>query len=457
MPSYFAETALLPSGWAARVRFDVNAAGDLTAVTPEAAPDGATRLHGVAVPGMPDLHSHAFQRAMAGLGERVGPGGDSFWSWRDVMYRFLAKLTPDDIEAIAAQLYVELLKHGYTAVAEFHYLHNDPTGGAYETRAELAERILAAAGATGIGVTLLPVLYQASQFGGKPPAEGQRRFVLSTGDFLGLVEKLVHRHRRDKQVRVGIAPHSLRAAPAEALRETLAAVHKLDPGMPVHIHAAEQTREVDDCIAWSGKRPVEWLLDEIGIDKRWCLVHATHMTADETKRLAASGAVAGLCPTTEGNLGDGLFPLPAFLESGGAFGVGSDSNVATSPVEELRWLEYGQRLITRARNLAEKKVGASTGAGLFRRALAGGAQALARPIGALAPGSRADIVVLDPDHPALYGRSGDTLLDSWIFSGNANPVRDVIVGGQMVVREGVHPHEEQALADYRRAVARLGD
>jgi formimidoylglutamate deiminase len=457
MPSYFAETALLPTGWAARVRFEVDTAGDLAAVTANAPPDGASRLHGVAVPGMPDLHSHAFQRAMAGLGERVGPGGDSFWSWRDVMYRFLAKLSPDDIEAIAAQLYVELLKHGYTAVAEFHYLHNDPAGGAYETRAELAERILAASGAAGIGLTLLPVLYQTSQFGGKPPTEGQRRFVLSTADFLGLVEKLVHRHRRDKQVRVGIAPHSLRAAPPDALRETLAAVRKFDAAMPVHIHAAEQTREVEDCIAWSGKRPVEWLLDEVGIDKRWCLVHATHMTADETNRLAASGAVAGLCPTTEGNLGDGLFPLPAFLDAGGAFGVGSDSNVATSPVEELRWLEYGQRLITRTRNLAEKAVGASTGAGLFRRALAGGALALGRPIGALAPGMRADIVVLDPDHPALYGRSGDTLLDSWIFSGNANPVRDVIVGGQTVVRDGVHPHEEQALADYRRAVARLGD
>jgi formimidoylglutamate deiminase len=455
MPSYFAEQALLPSGWAANVRFDVDPAGDLIAVTPAGSADGARRLHGVAVPGMPDLHSHAFQRAMAGLGERAGPAGDSFWSWRDVMYRFLAKLLPDDIEAIAAQLYVELLKHGYTAVAEFHYLHNDPTGGPYENRGELAERILHAAGATGIGVTLLPVLYQASQFGGKPPTEGQRRFVLTTEEFLALVERLSQRHRRDKQVRIGIAPHSLRAAPPEALRTTLDALRSFDADAPVHIHAAEQTREVEDCLAWSGKRPVEWLLDEMAIDKRWCLVHATHMTAEETQRFAASGAVAGLCPTTEGNLGDGLFPFMDFLGAGGAFGIGSDSNVATSPVEELRWLEYGQRLITRARNLADRTEGASTGATLFRRALAGGAQALARPIGALAPGHRADIVVLDPGHPALYGRSGDTLLDSWIFSGNANPVRDVLVGGHIVVRDGVHPHEEQALADYRRAVARL--
>jgi formimidoylglutamate deiminase len=456
MPTYFAEHALLPSGWAARVRFDVDAAGDIAAVTPGASADGAERLHGIAVPGMPNLHSHAFQRAMAGLAERAGPEGDSFWGWRDVMYRFLARLSPDDVEAVAAQLYVELLKFGYTAVAEFHYLHNDPTGGVYENRGELADRILAAAGATGIGLTLLPVLYQTSQFGGTPPTEGQRRFTMATDDFLALVETLSRRHRRDRQVRIGIAPHSLRAVPPEPLRAAADALHKLDPAAPIHIHAAEQTREVEDCLAWSGKRPVEWLLENTGIDKTWCLVHATQMTAEETRALAASGAVAGLCPTTEGNLGDGLFPLTDFLAAGGRFGVGSDSNVATSPVEELRWLEYGQRLVTRKRNVTEKSVGAATGANLLRRALAGGAQALARPIGALAPGKRADIVVLDPDHPALLGRRDDTLLDSWIFSGNANPVRDVMVGGQWVVRDGVHPHEEQAFADYRRAVARLG-
>jgi formimidoylglutamate deiminase len=405
---------------------------------------------------MPDLHSHAFQRAMAGLAERAGPEGDSFWSWREVMYRFLARLSPDDVEAIAAQLYIELLKHGYTAVAEFHYLHNDPTGGPYENRSELAERIVAAAGATGIGLTLLPVLYQTSQFGGKPPTEGQRRFTMPTDDFMALVEKLLHRHRRDRQVRVGIAPHSLRAVPPEPLRAAIAMLRRHDAEAPIHIHAAEQIKEVEDCIAWSGRRPVEWLLENASPDRRWCLVHCTHMTPEETRALAASGAVVGLCPTTEGNLGDGVFPLPAFLDAGGRFGIGTDSNVATSPVEELRWLEYVQRLVARARNLTEKTVGAATGASLYRRALAGGAAALGRPIGALAPGNRADIVVLDPAHPALLGRVGDALLDSWIFSGNANPVRDVMVGGQWVVRDGAHPHEEQALADYRRAVARLG-
>lgn len=455
MPSYYADHALLPSGWAERVRLEVDANGTITAVQVGGDASGAVRLAGVAVPGMPNVHSHAFQRAMAGLAERAGPEGDNFWSWREVMYRFLARLSPADVEAIAAQLYVELLKHGYTAVAEFHYLHNDPQGQAYENRGELGDRIVAAAGATGIGMTLLPVLYQTSQFGGKPPTEGQRRFLLATDDYLALVEALVHRHRRDPQVRIGIAPHSLRAVPPTPLTEAIDAVTRLDPAAPIHVHAAEQTREVEDCVAWSGQRPVEWLLAQAPVDGRWCLIHCTHVTPQETSALAARQAVAGLCPTTEANLGDGVFPLTAYLGAGGRFGIGTDSNVATSPVEELRWLEYAQRLVRRARNLTETRSGEATGANLFRRALSGGAQALGRPVGALAPGSRADIVVLDPLHPALVGRSGDTLLDSWVFSGNSTPVRDVMVGGHFVVREGVHPYEEQAFADYRRAMTRL--
>jgi formimidoylglutamate deiminase len=256
-------------------------------------------------------------------------------------------------------------------------------------------------------------------------------------------------------VRIGIAPHSLRAVPPAPLTEAVDAVTRLDPAAPIHVHAAEQTREVEDCVAWSGQRPVEWLLAQAPVDGRWCLIHCTHMTPQETSALAARQAVAGLCPTTEANLGDGVFPLTAYLGAGGRFGIGTDSNVATSPVEELRWLEYAQRLVRRARNLTETRSGEATGANLFRRALSGGAQALGRPVGALAPGSRADIVVLDPLHPALVGRSGDTLLDSWVFSGNSTPVRDVMVGGHFVVREGVHPYEEQAFADYRRAMTRL--
>lgn len=455
MPSYFAEHALLPTGWATNVRLDVDASGTITSVTADTIAGDAERLHGIAVPGMPNLHSHAFQRAMAGLAERVGPEGDNFWSWREVMYRFLARLSPADVEAIATQLYVELLKHGYTAVAEFHYLHNDPDGRPYENRAELAERIVAAASAAGIGLTLLPVLYQTSQFGGVAPAPGQRRFILATDDFVDLVERLYQRHRRDRQIRIGIAPHSLRAVTPNMLAACIEAATRLDAAMPIHIHAAEQTKEVEDCLTWSGQRPVEWLLDHAPVDTRWCLVHCTHMTPAETERLAASGAVAGLCPTTEANLGDGIFSLTAYVRAGGRFGIGTDSNVSTNPVEELRWLEYTQRLIKRARNVTESTQGAATGAGLFRRATAGGAQALGRPIGGLEPERRADIVVLDPDHPALTGRNGDTLLDSWIFCGTGTPVRDVMVGGHWVVRDGMHVHEEQSLANFRKTVARL--
>jgi formimidoylglutamate deiminase len=279
--------------------------------------------------------------------------------------------------------------------------------------------------------------------------------VLATDDFLALVDRLAQRHRRDRQVRIGIAPHSLRAVTPESLRAALAGLERIDPAAPVHLHVAEQTAEVEACLAWSGARPVEWMVSNETISPRWCLVHATHMTPAETAALARSGAVAGLCPTTEANLGDGLFALPDFLAAGGALGIGSDSNVSVSPVEELRWLEYGQRLARRARNVAAPAPGASTGASLFRAALAGGARASGRKIGALAPGHRADLVALDPEHAALAGRREDALLDSWIFAGNDTPVADVMVGGQWVVRDGRHPHEEQARAGYARALAKL--
>jgi formimidoylglutamate deiminase len=455
MPRYLAETAWLPEGWARDVVIDVDAAGDLVAVTPGGDASGAARLAGPAVPGIPDLHSHAFQRAMAGLTEAAGPAGDDFWSWRDLMYRFLDRLGPADVEAIAAQLHVELLRHGYTAIAEFHYLHNDRGGGAYEVETTLADAVCAAAGASGIGLTLLPVAYRQGGFGGKPISAAQRRFALDDVRYARLVETLVARHRRDAQIRVGVAPHSLRAVGPEDLAAVVALATRLDRDMPVHIHVAEQTREVADCLAWSGARPVAWLLDHAQVDHRWCLVHATHMDADEIARLARSRAVAGLCPTTEANLGDGIFALPAFRAAGGVFGIGSDSNVSVSPAEELRWLEYGQRLITRTRNVAAAAPGVSTGATLLRAALAGGAQACGRPIGAIAPGRRADIVVLDRAHPALVARDGDALLDGWIFSGNDTPVRDVMVGGHWVVREGHHVHQDQARADFARCMRRL--
>jgi formimidoylglutamate deiminase len=455
MPALFAETALLPEGWAERVRIDWDAGGTITSVKVGAAP-GSAELADALVPGMPNLHCHAFQRAMAGLTQRAGPEGDDFWSWREVMYRFLAALDPDQIEAIAAQLYVELLKAGYTAVAEFHYVHNDPAGRPYADRAELARRIAAAAGATGIRLTLLPVLYQTANFGGAAPKEGQRRFLLATDAFNALVESLLKAYRGSGAVRVGIAPHSLRAVPPRALAEAKAALDRLDAQAPIHIHAAEQTKEVEDCVAWSKRRPVEWLLDEMQPDRRWTLVHCTHMTAAETRRLAASGAVAGLCPTTEADLGDGLFPLVDYLGAGGRFGVGSDSNVGVAPAEELRWLEYGQRLTRRKRNLVPAKSGQSIGAKLWRAALAGGAQALAQPIGAIAPGCRADFLALDRHHPALAGRAADALLDALVFAGGSAAIRHVMVGGRWVVREGRHPAEERIAEGYRAAIRRLG-
>ena len=455
MKSYFTESALLPGGWAKNLRFEVNPDGSLAAVTADAEAGDAERLSGPVLPGMPNLHSHAFQRAMAGLAERAGPGGDSFWTWRKVMYGFAGRLSPDHVEAIAAQLYVEMLKSGYTAVGEFHYLHHGPDGSPYGDPGEMSHRVIAAAKAAGIGITHLPVLYAHGGFGGAEAGPGQRRFLHDAESFMALVDGLLARYRHDPEVRIGIAQHSLRAVTPELLSLTVAALDARDGAAPIHIHIAEQQSEVDDCLAWCGARPVQWLLDHAAVSRRWCLVHATHMTGDETLALARSGAVAGLCPTTEANLGDGLFPLFAYLAAGGALGVGSDSHISVSPIEELRWLEYGQRLARERRNITPVGDGGSIGASLWRSALAGGARALGRPIGALEAGARADFLVLDGEHPLLIGRRADVLLDSLVFSGNQNPVRDVMVGGRWVVRQGRH-HDEEAIAQrYRACVAAL--
>lgn len=456
---FFAPTARLPGGWAQDVCFSVDRDGTLLSVTPGGRPAaGAERLAGPVVPGQPNLHSHAFQRAMAGLAERVGVGAgganDSFWSWRETMYGFLARLGPDELEAVAAQLYLEMLEAGYTAVGEFHYLHHDPAGRGYDEPAEMGLRVIAAARATGIGLTLLPVLYGYGGFGGAPAGQGQRRFLNSPEALLAIAGRLQDALAGDPQGIVGLAPHSLRAVTPDSLREALAGLGELDPGAPVHIHVAEQTKEVDDCLAWSGSRPVRWLLDNLDIDPRWCLVHATHMDEAETRDLAASGAVAGLCPTTEANLGDGLFPAPAYVAAGGAWGVGSDSHISVDPVEELRWLEYGQRLLHRRRTVLAGATG-HLGEDLWNAAATGGARALGRPIGSLAPGCRADLVVLDEALPCLAGKRGAALMDAVVFAGNRRPVRDVMVGGRWRVREGRHEAREAVRAGFERAMARL--
>lgn len=387
----------------------------------------------IIVPGMTNLHSHAFQRGMAGLAERAG--GD-FWQWRELMYRFLAVLTPDDVRAIAAQLFAECLRHGYTAIAEFHYLHNAPDGRPYANPAAMADAVIDAAEISGINLTLLPVLYRRGGFGGAPPAEGQRRFLLDLDAYAALLSRL------DGRVPLGVAPHSLRAVSPDELRAAI----EIAAGRPLHIHIAEQTAEVEASLAWSGARPVRWLLDHAPVGPAWCLVHATHIDSSEIAGIAASGAVVGLCQTTEANLGDGLFPLADFLAADGRFGLGSDSHVSTSPIEELRWADYARRLVTRRRDTA--------GTALFDRALAGGAQAIAQPAGFTA-GAAADLVVLDPDHPALVGRDGAALIDGWIYGGNDSPVRDVMAAGKWVIRDGAHVRGAEIADDFRRTMRAL--
>jgi formimidoylglutamate deiminase len=442
------DEALLEDGWARGVRFTIDG-GAITAIDTGVAKGAGEAAHGVAVPGLCDLHSHAFQRGMAGLSEVAGPVSDNFWTWREAMYRFVDHLTPQDNAAIAAFAFAEMLEAGFTRIGEFHYLHNDLDGAAYADPAEMTHGIVAAAQASGIALTLLPVFYAHAQFGGAPPVRGQRRFVMGVEAFARLVDASRSAVAGLPDAVVGVAPHSLRAVTPDEL----AAVSSLGDG-PIHIHAAEQVKEVEDCVAWSGARPVEWLLANAGLDRRWCLVHATHMTPDETAGMAASGAVAGLCPVTEANLGDGVFPTADFLAAGGAFGIGSDSNILIDAAGELRALEYAQRLTKRARNVLAGEPGLSTGGRLFRGALAGGAQALGAQAG-LAVGRSADIVALDTNHPSLEGRHGDALLDSWIFACRESPVSAVWRCGRQVVADGRHVDRPALERRYREVVGRL--
>ena len=448
--SLWFEQALLADGWARDVRLTLSD-GMISRVDTDVArrPDEAT--HGPVVPGLPNLHSHAFQRGMAGLAEARGPaasGDDSFWTWREVMYRFVDRLDPDALQAIAALAYVEMLETGFTRVGEFHYLHHDRDGLPYADPAEMAARIAAAADETGIGLTLLPVFYAHAGFGGAAPGEGQRRFIHDVDGYARLLEASRGAVAGLADPVVGVAPHSLRAVTGEELT----AIVPLAQGGPIHIHIAEQTREVDDCLAATGQRPVRWLMNHAEVDRRWCLVHATHINATETERLARSGAVAGLCPITEANLGDGVFPAADFLAAGGTFGIGSDSNVLIDAAEELRMLEYSQRLTRRARNVLGRGAGRSTGGDLYRAALAGGGQALGATAGGLKRGRPADFVTLDRAHPALMARDGDALLDSWVFAGRHGGVDGVWRRGRQVVEGGRHQGREAILARYRTAL-----
>ncbi|WP_336961709.1 formimidoylglutamate deiminase [Sphingobium aquiterrae] len=429
----FFDRALLPEGWASDVRIALDAGRIASVETGAQHRPGEEERHGCALPGMPNLHSHAFQRGMAGLAEIRGPSGDSFWTWRDVMYRFVDRMTPQDVQAIAALGYVEMLESGFTRVGEFHYLHHDRDGQPFADRAEMSGAIVAAAAESGIGLTLLPVFYAHAGFGALPPRPDQRRFITDIDGYALLLEAAGQAARSLPDAIVGIAPHSLRAVSPQQL----ALLDAMARGRPVHIHIAEQMREVEDCLAWSGQRPVAWLLDHADVDARWCLVHATHMTGQEAEAMARSGAVAGLCPITEANLGDGIFPAEPFLAAGGRYGIGSDSNVLIDATEELRLLEYGQRLQHRGRNMLARGAGRSTGADIFAAAMAGGSAALGVASG-LAVGLPADIVSLDSRHVSLAVREPATLLDGLIFAAGRAGIDCVWRYGAKVVSGGRH-------------------
>jgi formimidoylglutamate deiminase len=450
MTRLFFENALVDNGWAKNVVIEVDKRGYITSIKLNDEAADSDHQEKIAIPGLPNIHSHAFQRAMAGLAEVRGTNDNSFWTWRQVMYKFLERLTPKDLYAIASMAYCEMLESGFTAVSEFHYLHHDAFGTSYNDIGAMALAIAGACETTGIGPTFLPVFYANSQFGGAKPREDQRRFVNTPDQFANLLSRVNQIASSLPDAHVGIAPHSLRAVTPESLTEVLT----IKSDGPFHIHIAEQTKEVEDCQSWSGQRPVEWLLNNQNVGKDWCLIHATHMTAVERLRLANSGAVVGLCPITESNLGDGIFDGVDYVQQGGRIAIGSDSNILISATEELRTLEYSQRLRDRGRNLLATE-NASTGRAIVNQVLAGGAQSSGRKIGSLTVGYRADIITLDSNHPALLARSQDGWLDGWIFAANSPAISNVWVGGQHVVRDGKHHKRKQIRNLYAQTIKRL--
>lgn len=440
----YAKNILLSDGWATNQTLTVEE-GVITAID-SGLIQGAEIAHGAVIPGMVNCHSHAFQRAFAGFSEQGSEGQDSFWTWRKIMYQFLAKLTEVDAKVIAKQLYIEMLKMGYTRVAEFHYLHHDIEGNTYEEHsaglATMADAIFQAAKESGIGLTLLPVLYQFSGFGEQTPNKGQKRFINSTTQFNKLVSDCFILSKEYSNTNVGIAPHSLRAVNKESLTKAVTHVRLLDKNAPVHIHISEQKKEVDDCLNHYGKRPVQWLLDNIELDKHWCLIHATHIDEHERQGIIAKQAIAGICPTTEANLGDGIFPTTEFLAENGTLAIGSDSHISVNPIEELRWLEYAQRLTKQQRAILATTEQSSVGQNLWQHAALGGAQSTNSNTGSLSLGKQADLLVLEHEKTKLFANSNQYLMDSVIFASQQHPIKDVMVNGVWVVRN--QQHNEQA-------------
>lgn len=447
-----AEQVLTPEGWRENIRIVIDAEGRIESLRPDEGGDG--HRVGALLPAVSNLHSHAFQRAMAGLTERRGPDpSDSFWTWRRLMYRFLDQIEPEDAEAIAALVQMEMLEAGYAASGEFHYLHHQVDGGSYDDPAEMSAAIIRAAHNSGIGLTLMPVLYQVGGCDNRPLGPGQRRFGNDPEAFLDLATRArSHLSVLPADSGFGVAPHSLRAVTVEGLKAAIdfAGDH------PIHIHLAEQVAEVDEVLAARGARPVEWLLENAPVGPHWCLIHLTQMTSEETRAITKSGAVAGLCPITKSSLGDGIFNGTEFLSHGGRFGVGSDSDIQISLSEELRTLEYSQRLRDKGRAMLATE-SRSTGRVLFENAAHGGAQAIRRASGAVAPGMWADLIALDTDHLDLEGRRGDLLLDSWIFAGDDRMVKEVWSAGRLMVTEGRHIAREEIESRARATFRKLKD
>ena len=461
---YYAENILLSDGWATDKTLTIER-GIITAITSgrytSNNEEEITILSGAVIPGMVNCHSHAFQRAFAGFSEQGSDGQDSFWTWRKTMYKFLTLLDHNDAQVIATQLYIEMVKKGYTRVAEFHYLHHDIGGSTYtspnkgETLATMAQAIFEAAKHTGIGLTMLPVLYQYSGFGQQKPNEGQKRFINSSTQFNQLVSDCFTLSKQYQNTNVGIAPHSLRAADKESIQIAVEHIRALDGSAPIHIHIAEQQQEVYDCLAYYKKPPVQWLLDNFELDKHWCLIHATHIDKQEQQAIVNSKAVVGLCPTTEANLGDGIFPTAEFLALNGTLAIGSDSNISISPVEELRWLEYAQRLSKQQRTILSTNDQASVGQNLWQKAAEGGAQSTNSNTGSLAIGKQADILVLDEKQTRLFANNNKYLLDSMIFASQQNVVKDVMVNGNWVVQNSKHAQEQSSADNFAKLLAKL--
>ena len=455
--TYFIKKALLSQGWAKNVRLGVDDKGLIVSLQTNVLAEQDDHRLGLVIPGLVNCHSHAFQRAMAGLTEYQVSPTDTFWSWRKTMYRFANLVSPEDLQDIASYLYLEMIKQGYTSVAEFHYVHHQPNGKPYSSVSQLSQSVINAANIAGINLTLLPVLYMNAGFGDQALLDDQKRFGNSVDSYLALHDEATRYCSHQSQHSVGMALHSLRAVPASSMTEVISHFKDRAHSCPIHIHIAEQTQEVEQSIKALGKRPVEWLLDNYDIDKQWCLIHATHMTPKETAQVAKSGATVVICPTTEANLGDGLFPLRQYLDDGGQIAIGSDGNTCTNPMEELRWLEYGQRLLSRTRNVASDDRERHTGTNLYRHCLEGGARSIGQKPGALTLGGRADLIVLDDNSADLANIAADSILDVLIFGTSQSLIKDVMVNGTWKITHYHHADEERIKNTFISATKALRD